>query len=327
MQLLESLSPDYFIFPGNYSEVAPWRPFLWAGLIEESQQKHELAYRSFRQSWLVLRSERNSFSGMEEREEHQNQSDFGRIATSLARFHLRRNTAPVSEEQVQPRKVDRRRVRLVERWNEELDMKQEAATIDALEALERGKSIFMAQQLSFNVETSLADVKQWEKTHHRFRTWLDLLSLKRSGTKDEEEEYQQLDRVSLEIDLAANPLKRPLSEQVLQYPEVLSGIPGNAVVVYVAHTDDGLALLAIESTGILSGSWNPEISASATRQMVARYVGDLARDRDNTSDPWLEALALSLSRVFIEPIQAHMREKSHVIFIPLRIYLAFPWEL
>ena len=327
MQLLESISPDHFLFPGNYSELTPWRRFLWAGLIEEAQEKHELAYRSFRQSWLVLQSERNSFVNIEAIEGHEYQNDYGRVAASLARFHLRRYSEAGFFEKIQPRKVDRRLVRIIERWNNELQMKQEAGAIDALEALERGKSLLMAQQLSFNAEALLADVELWDQTHHRFETWFHLQSLKRPRTKEEEEEYQRLDRASLETELAANPLnvdKRPLSEQVLQYPEVLSGIPSDAVVVYISLSDDGLAVFAVDRTCILSGTWNPDISESATRQMVARYVGDLAKDRDDTPDTWLEALALSISQVVIVPVEAHIREKNHIIFVPSGDLARFP---
>ncbi|MCJ1437293.1 hypothetical protein MMC27_006679 [Xylographa pallens] len=327
VELLESFSPDHFEFPGNYSYVEPWQRFLWIGLLQESQKKYETSYHSFRQSLLVFYHEWISVSDQEQRRSQLNHNDFNRIATALARFHLRRHTAEAPVLSVLSRKVDRTKVRIIERWNTDIILSKDAGQVDALEALERGKALSIAASLSFKVESSIADVREWDRTHHSFRTWLDLLTLGRPRTEDEEKEYQLLDKSDRLLDLGANPLnvdKRPLSDQVLMYPEILAGIPDDTVVIYYSLSEDGLALLSIARTGILSAFWNPEISASATRQMVCRYVGSIAEHKDSAPEDWLVCLALSMSEVFIEPLQADIRSRSQVIFIPSGDLARFP---
>ena len=328
VELLESFSPDHFEFPGNYSYVEPWQRFLWIGLLQESQQKYEASYRSFHQSLLVFYQEWISVSDQEQRRSQLNHNDFSRIATALARFHLRRHIAEAPVLSVPSRKVDRTKVRIIERWNTDLILSKDAGQVDALEALERGKALSIAASLSFKAESSIADVREWDRTHHRFRTWLDLLTLGRPRTEDEEKEYQLLDKSALNLELGANPLnvdRRPLSDQVLEYPKILAGIPDDSVVIYYSLSEDCLALLSIARTGILSAFWNPDISASATRQMVCRYIGSIAKHKDSAPEDWLVCLALSMSKVFIEPVQADIKSRNQVIFIPSGDLARFPF--
>ncbi|MCJ1420552.1 hypothetical protein MMC32_006909 [Xylographa parallela] len=328
VELLESFSPDHFEFPGNYSYVEPWQRFLWIGLLQESQQKYEASYRSFHQSLLVFYQEWISVSDQEQRCSQLNHNDFSRIATALARFHLRRHIAEAPVLSVPSRKVDRTKVRIIERWNTDLILSKDAGQVDALEALERGKALSIAASLSFKAESSIADVREWDRTHHRSRTWLDLLTLGRPRTEDEEKEYQLLDKSALNLELGANPLnvdRRPLSDQVLEYPKILAGIPDDTVVIYYSLSEDCLALLSIARTGILSAFWNPDISASATRQMVCRYIGSIAKHKDSAPEDWLVCLALSMSKVFIEPVQADIKSRNQVIFIPSGDLARFPF--
>ena len=327
VELLGSFSPDHFEFPGNYSYVEPWQRFLWIGLLQESQKKYEMSYRSFTQSLLVFYYEWIGVSDQEQRRSQLNHDDFNRIAAALARFHLRRHNSETPVQSISSRKVDGQNVRIVERWNTDVNLSKDAGQIDALEALERGKALSIAASLSFKAESSIADVREWDRTHHRFRTWLDLQTLGRPRTEDEEKEYQLLDKSTLELDLGANPLdvdKRPLSEQVLEYPGILEGIPDDTAVIYHGLSNDGLALLSIARTGILSAIWNPDISASATRQMVCRYVGSITEYKDSTPEDWLVSLALSMSEVFIKPVQADIKSRSQIIFVPSGDLARFP---
>ncbi|MCJ1377613.1 hypothetical protein MMC17_000708 [Xylographa soralifera] len=327
VELLESFSPDHFEYPGNYSCVELWQRFLWIGLLQESQKKYEMSYRSFRRSFLVFHHEWISVSDQEQRRSQLNHSDFNRISTALARFHLRRHNAEAPVQKISSRKVDRQKIRIIERWNTDINLSEDAGQVDALEALERGKALSIAASLSFKAESSIANVREWDRTHHRFRIWLDLLTIGRPRTEDEEKEYQLLDKSALMQELGANPLnvdRRPLSDQVLMYPEILEGIPNDTVVLYYSLSDDGLALLSIARTGILSAIWNRDISASATRQMVCRYVGSIAKYKDSAPEDWLVCLTLSMSEVFIEPVQADIKSRSQVIFIPSGDLARFP---
>ncbi|MCJ1290509.1 hypothetical protein MMC34_002048 [Xylographa carneopallida] len=327
VELLESLSPDHFEYPGNYSCVEPWQRFLWIGLLQESQGSYELSFHSFRRSFLVFHHEWISVSDQDQRQSQLNHEDFNRIATALARFHLRRHNTAAPVLCISSRKVDRTKIRVIEQWNTDINLSKDGGQVDALEALERGKALSIAASLSFKAESSIADVREWDCTHHRFRTWLDLLTLGRPRNEDEEKEYQLLDKSALELELGANPLnvdRRPLSEQVLEYPDVLEGIPDDTVVIYYSLSEDGLALLSIARTGILSAIWNPYISASATRQMVCRYVGSIAKYKDSAPEDWLISLALSMSEVFIEPVEVDIETRSQVIFVPSGDLARFP---
>ncbi|MCJ1283431.1 hypothetical protein MMC26_002760 [Xylographa opegraphella] len=106
VELLENLSPDHFEFPGNYSYVEPWQRFLWIGLLQESQKKYEMSYHAFSQSLLVFYYEWISVSDSDQRRSQLNHTDFNRIATALARFHLRRHNAEAPVQRISSRKVD-----------------------------------------------------------------------------------------------------------------------------------------------------------------------------------------------------------------------------
>lgn len=324
--LIEALSPDHFLFPGNYSHAMPWQRTLWLGLIEESQGIHNLTYHLFFQSWAVFHSEWLSMNSFDLRNALVTHRDFDRIATSIARFFLRMNTVDKSFRKVPARAVQDRSVRLVKRWHRALDMTDWDLQAEALGALERGKALSMAQSLSFDAQASSADISQWDKTRHRFRVWLDLLALKRPRTEMENKEYERLNDSSLEQELKAHRLgmdRRPLSEQVLDYPAVLIGIPKDALVVYISLSADGLALYGIDHTGILTAIWQ-EIAASSTRQMVSRYIGLLARYKDEAPEDVLNVFTWSMSEVFVKPLEDVIRAKSQVIFVPSGDLARFP---
>ena len=217
--LLEALCPDYFLFPGNYSHFLPWQRALWLGLMEEAQGKYDVIYHSFFQSWALFHTEWQSINSFDLRNSLVTHKDYDRIATSIARFFLRMNTFDNKLRQVPVRSIPDKSVRLVRRWNRSLDMMDWDLLSEALGALERGKALSMAQSLSFDAEASVKDIKSWDRTRHRFRVWLDLLSLRRPRAGAEEEEYQELNNATLEEELKSHPLhrmdQRALSEQVL----------------------------------------------------------------------------------------------------------------
>ena len=325
--LIEAVSPDHFLFPGNYSQVLPWQRTLWLGLIEESQGVNGSPYHLFFQSWAVFHSEWLSINSFDLRNALVTHKDFDRIATSIARFFLHMNEVDKSLRKVPMRVVQDRSIRLVRRWNRALDMMDWDLQAEALEALERGKALSMAQSLSFDAQASLADIHQWDKARHRFRVWLDLRALKRRKTEAESKEYEDLNGASLQQELKAHPLhrmdRRPLGEQVLGYPEVLIGIPKDALVVYISLSADGLALFGIDRSGILVAMWK-KIAASSTRQMISRFIGLLARYKDEAPEDILNVFIWSMSEVFTKPLENVMRAKSQVIFVPSGDLARFP---
>ena len=132
---------------------------------------------------------------------------------------------------------------------------------------------------------------------------------------------------SLETELKASPLSnwdtRPLSDQVLGYPALLTGMPKDALVIYIALSADGLELYGIDHSGILRCT-GQDIIASSTRQMVSRYVGLLATYRDEAPGEELDNLAWSMSKVFIEPLEDLIRIKEQIIFVPSGDLARFP---
>ena len=325
--LIEAISPDYLLFPGNYSQVLPWQRTLWLGLIEESQGVQGSTYHLFFQSWALFHSEWLSVNSFDFRNALVTHKDFDRIATSIARFFLHMNTVEKGLRKVPVRAAQDGSVRLVRRWNRALDMMDWDLQAEALGALERGKALSMAQSLSFDAQASIADIREWDKTRHRFRLWLDLQTLKRRRTEAENKEYVDLSGASLEQELKAHPLhrmdKRPLGEQILGFPDVLIGIPKDALVVYISLSADGLALFGIDRSGILVGIWQ-KIAASSTRQMVIRLVGLLARYKDEAPEDVLNVFIWSMSEVFIKPLEDVIRAKSQVIFVPSGDLARFP---
>ena len=325
--LIEAVSPDHFLFPGNYSHALPWQRTLWLGLIEESQGVNDSTYHLFFQSWAVFHSEWLSINSFDLRNALVTHRDFDRIATSIARFFLRMNTVDKSLRKVPARAIQDRSVRLVRRWNTVRDMMDWDLQAEALGALERGKALSMAQSLSFDAQAILADINQWDKTRHRFRVWLDLHTLKRQRTEAENKEYENLNGASLVQELNAHPLhrmdRRSLGEQVLGYPDVLIGIPKDALVAYYSLSVDGLALYGIDHSGILIAIWQ-NIAASSTRQMVSRFIGLLARYKDEAPEDILNVFTWSMSEVFIKPLEDVIRAKSQVIFVPSGDLARFP---
>lgn len=325
--LIEAVSPDHFFFPGNYSHALPWQRTLWLGLMEESQGIYDLTYHSFFQSWALFHSEWLSINSFDLRIALVTHKDFDRIATSIARFYLRMSTVDKSLRKVPARPVQDRSVRFLRRWDRALDMTDWDLQAEALGALERGKALSMAQSLSFDAQASLTDINQWDKTRHRFRVWLDLLSLKRPRSAAEDKEYEELNDASLEQELKAHPLhrmdRRPLGEQVLGYPAVLIGIPQDALVVYISLSADGLALYGIDHSGIQEAIWQ-EIAASSTRRMVSRFIGMLAKYKDEAPEDVLNVFTWSMSEVFIKPLEDVIRAKSQVIFVPSGDLARFP---
>lgn len=156
---------------------------------------------------------------------------------------------------------------------------------------------------------------------------IDLASLRRPRTETEEKEYQALNESSLEMELKAWPLanwdKRPLSDQVLGYPALLTGLPKDALVIYIALSADGLELYGIDHSGILRCT-GQDIRASSTRQMVSRYVGLLSTYKDEAPEEELGILAWSMSKVFIHPLEDLIRAKEQIIFVPSGDLARFP---
>ena len=156
---------------------------------------------------------------------------------------------------------------------------------------------------------------------------IDLTSLRRPRTEAEEREYQALNDSSLETELQERPLsnwdKRPLSDQVLGYPALLTGMPKDALVIYISLSSDGLELYGIDCSGILRCT-GQDIRASSTRQMVSRYVGLLSTYKDEAPEEELDVLAWSMSKVFIEPLEDLIQAKEQIIFVPSGDLARFP---
>ena len=156
---------------------------------------------------------------------------------------------------------------------------------------------------------------------------IDLSSLRRPRTEAEEREYQKLNDASLETELKAYPLlnwdTRPLGDQVLEYPALLTGIPKDALVIYIALSADGLELYGIDQSSILRCT-GQDVKASSTRQMVSRYIGLLATYKDEAPEEELDILTLSMSKVFIEPLEDLIRAKEQIIFVPSGDLARFP---
>ena len=103
----------------------------------------------------------------------------------------------------------------------------------------------------------------------------------------------------------------------------MTGMPKDALVIYIALSADGLELYAIDHSGILTCT-GQDIRASSTRQMVSRYVGLLSTYKDEAPEEELFVLVWSMSKVFIEPLEDLIRAKEQVIFVPSGDLARFP---
>ncbi|KAL8820776.1 MAG: hypothetical protein Q9191_007448, partial [Dirinaria sp. TL-2023a] len=325
--LIEKISPDHFLFPGNYSHILPWQRALWLGLIEESQGITSHFYSSFFQSWALFHSEWLNTNTVDFRNALVNHKDFDRIAVSIARFYRRMNSLVKESRVVPQRPAKDDQIRFVRSWNRSVNMADWDLQAEALGALERGKALSVAQSVSAGTTTDTHDIAQYDKTRYRFRLWLDLASLRRPRTEAEEEEYQVLNNSSLEEELKTRPLvgwdKRPLGDQVLGYPALLTGLPKDALVIYIALSADGLELYGIDHSGILRCT-GQDVRASSTRQMVSRYVGLLSTYKDEAPEEELGNLAWSMSKVFIQPLEDLIRAKEQILFVPSGDLARFP---
>ena len=170
--LIEKNSPDYFLFPGNYSHVLPWQRALWLGLIEESQGIASHVYNSFFQSWALFHSEWLGTNVVDFRNALVNHKDFDRIAVSIARFFRRMSSLDKESRMVPQRSAEDDRIRFFRRWNETVNMANWDLQGEAIGALERGKALSIAQSVSADTKASMPDMAQYHRTRHRFRLWL-----------------------------------------------------------------------------------------------------------------------------------------------------------
>ena len=170
--LIERNSPDYFLFPGNYSHILPWQRALWLGLIEESQGITDHFYNSFFQSWALFHSEWLGTNTVDFRNALTSHKDFDRVAVSIARFYRRMSALDNESRMVTQRLTEDNQIRLVSRWNRSVNMADWDLQGEALGALERGKALSIAQSVSADTKASMLDIAQYDKTRHRFRLWL-----------------------------------------------------------------------------------------------------------------------------------------------------------
>ncbi|KFZ23190.1 hypothetical protein V502_02331 [Pseudogymnoascus sp. VKM F-4520 (FW-2644)] len=321
--LLENLAPGYFTSVSCVSDNLFWQRCLWAGLVEESRGHYVLALDYFlRSTELALQYRRLHLLDLNEKGGFWGNPDICRALNSVARVLIQANERGDTVT-VDPSGPEPRRKSLTELLR--VHCPPEAYLTLALYILDAGKALSAWDLIGTNNENQ-DDRTNWAESHHLWTILLQLKTLSRQRTQQEEQELRDVEAQINELRLGDKP--GPPSSLEIPHPTPLSlSIPSNCLVLYTSVSEDGLAVLCVDSSGPLHAVYKPIASAIFIEQIVSLFIQSMEREKLEADQRKLKSLAFWLSQLLLKPFEDILRQsaKEQIIFVPSGPLARFPF--
>jgi CHAT domain-containing protein len=327
---LTSRFPSYATSTHSVTGSLPWQRRLWAGLVSEHDGRYHEALSFYFQSWYFVAIDGRDMQDFEQRRSRLIFSDMGRVFPCIARLciYLRtqRFRLPGADDSIA-------RDDSFSLLSAPSDAHIPAMTADetAVEWLELGKARYTMDLLStWQNSTSDSGLGRWLETNRKMTIWKELRSLGSMRTPAEEQEFQQLDKEAQDldyflienVDLVSGAMHD--TNYWYSFRTLRSSLPPDALVIYTAISQDGLALFGIDHTGILYRCWNPSVKPFLIRKAVSTYLGLINKDECEADIKVLQFISAYLSSIYIQPLARFIIRKDVIIFVPSGDIARFP---
>ena len=172
-------------------------------------------------------------------------------------------------------------------------------------------------------------------------------SLERQVKSTEKKEFdKQVNQFLLEAKATINDLSLPESDffssevQLSNIPSLIEKINSKLVIIEISLCHEGLAVACISPKGISYCPWNPEFGLWQAQYLAGEYHTCIHSQRralsthEKSPEEAAEVqkeknkrmqLMERLSALLVEPFAEHIREASHVVFIPPRHLARMPF--
>lgn len=323
LKRIQSASTSFLDTEGLDREGDMWHRLLHAGLtVEHSNDFHE-AFQLLLSSVDVAERRRQGTAGEDARRASFFTTDSGELFQALARVALHFSASAKDSPQGSP--LLRRFALQGKTWPEQ-----------ALIFMEQGKARALLDSMLANRSQDKAENLTSSAPYvYKRRLYLDLLAVPAESRSDREKAELQALVQELKIDqriasglqssdLLFDAATTPQAKLQAQY----SAIPPNAAVIEFGFSQHGLIVFCIVSSGIRSFR-QCKMTFIEARRIVFNYLRDVAMPPSDWSEnrtERLKTLSRQLSDELLAPFAIHIREKSHLIFIPSQPALVLPFS-
>lgn len=306
----------------------PWQRRLWAGLVAENKGRYYDALRLYFQSWYFAVVKHMGDMDLEQKRFQMTFSDYARIYSCIARLCVYVRTQRFSlPEATSATDEDLSLLSATSSAN----IPPKRADETAIEWLELGKARnTMALLALWKNDLPGSNLDKWLELNRRMTLWTELQSRGAVRAQDEEAEFLQLDQEAKEMqnflieNIDVLPSQQADASHWYKFPTLRDSIPDDALVIYTAISQDGLALFAIDNTGILHRSWNPNVRPFQIRKAVSTYLGLMNQYQCEADINVLNFLSAYLSSIFIQPLARFVLQKEAIFFVPSGDIARFP---
>ena len=333
LDTLEELSPGYFTDVQSYTKVAPWERCLFAGLVMDGLEHHELALRFLAQSKSFYALNQLWWQTMSETGGRlvQLQTGGGRLANSYVRTLLRMRDKGSYEQALEPFRSPRINSRTLQVFGNLSEYIIEIPEYEALAAVEADKKSLLMEQASSPTNMDRAQLIRYQ---YRAQLLLDLRSLPRARTQAEQIELTKLenDELYLQSQLRNTSKLRDWrqgldsTDQDFWERAIANNSLDKVLVILISVDEDGLALFGITDHGIHQVSFQTAMNATVMRSLVNECLHHFTCCEGRK--PWadcFESLALISSAILL-PLENAIDTAEHVIFISSGDLTRFPFS-
>jgi len=319
MGLLDEASPGYFTSVGSYTHLWPWQRCLYAGLVHEKEEAYNLAMQYFLQSWMFVIFYRDAHPEQESRRELWELSEvnllFGCLVHRALRWQRDQPTVTKLEATNDPR-FDPDIFRMFA-WEVDYTANPRHHFDDAVLFLESSKVEYIWKN-----KAQPGSVK----FRYKYQAWVELRA-KKNLTAEEDMEMRLLEQ---EKDDWNSHIWGGQGENMCDkvhfrekfFPhterELYGAIPQDAIVIYTGLSERGLAIMAIDHTGVIVASYNETATPSVVKTLVLTYL-DALLDREAKDGEQLKACleftGATLSNLLVRPFEVCIDKRNHVCFV------------
>ena len=333
LDTLEKLSPGYFTDVQGYTKVALWERCLFAGLVMEGLEHHELALRFLAQSRRFYALNQHWWQAMSETGGRlvQLQTGGGRLANSYVRILLKMRDEGSYEQALEPYRSSRINSMTLQVFGHLSEYLIELPEYEALAAVEGDKKSILMEQAS---SPTTMDRAQLIRDQYRAQLLLDLRSLPRARTYEEQVELTKLETDEDYLQSRLRDASRlrdwrqspDPSDQDFWDRAMASNSLDKVLVILLSVDEDGLALFGITDQGIRHLSFQTAMNAAVMRSLVNEYLHYFTCCEGRK--PWVdyfESLALISAAVTI-PLEDTIDTAEHIIFVSSGDLTRFPFS-
>lgn len=319
LSALEILYPGYATSVHGPSRAWPWQRRLWSGLIEEDKGNYKKAVEEYGQA-LELSTDIPLGMNFEQEREMYNIADLDPVTTSIARCLINIHLGEVEvtgEDTPNPQMFFDVQIAVRSVRNGLLTSRQTAIAV-AITVIDFRKAQHILEILRLQdvhvQETQLTEhfdlqtLKSYLVKYHFFNTKKKLQSIE-GKDEIEERELKPLETDSASIESYDEQcdkvfaLMRDWSQSPDLFSAVIETLPEHVIIIYLATSVDGTALISFWKRAILHASSIKDLSNARISVLVRKYVSLISRLQGSACTKELSRLADSIS--------SHLRPAGH----------------